>query len=282
MAQQQSWVKKSKLGTRILVAILLGPVVLGSAYVGKLAWLVVVTIIVLADVVEYYRLAARKGTSAISPVGILASLGLLWGFYTSDWRLALGSVAFLVAVTALVQIFRGPENSIDEMAVTVFGPLYTGGLLGHLILIRELPNAIDLPYRAAGLWIVGLILVVWICDTAAFFGGSSFGRRKLAAKVSPNKTWEGAAAGFAFAIGSAFLLKPLFFPELRCVDVLVLGAIVGIFGQSSDLTESLLKRDVGVKDSSGLIPGHGGMLDRFDSFFLIAPALYWYLTLVAF
>jgi phosphatidate cytidylyltransferase len=277
-----SWVKKSKLGTRVLVAVVLGPVVLGSAYIGRLPFVAVVSIIVLAALVEYYALTRRQGARPFEAVGILTSLGIIWGCYRTDWALVGGSLAVLVGLATLAQVFRGPEGSIEHLATTVFGPAYVSLLFSHLLLVRELPLRVGLPYRNAGLWIVGLILVVWICDTGAFFVGASFGRRKLAPTVSPNKTWEGAIAGFVCGELAALALRPLFFPALGVREALCIGAIVGVLGQASDLTESLLKRDVGVKDSSQLIPGHGGMLDRFDSFFLAAPGFYWFLRIVVF
>ncbi len=278
----ESWAKKSRLGTRVLVAVTLGPVVLGSAYLGRLYFFAVVGIIVVAALFEYYILSGTLGARPIRWVGLVASGALLWAYYSADWALAGASVAFLVGIASMHQVFRGPDGSVRHLATTVFGPLYVAGLFGHLLLVRQLPEQVDLPYRYAGMWILALFLIVWICDTAAFFAGSSFGRHKLAPRVSPNKTWEGAIAGLVFAVLSAFLFKPILLRGLGAYDALAIGLIVGLFGQISDLTESLLKRDAGVKDSSSLIPGHGGMLDRFDSLLLIAPALYWYLRLVAF
>lgn len=120
---------------------------------------------------------------------------------------------------------------------------------------------------------------IWICDSAAFFLGTAFGKHKLFPRVSPNKSWEGAIAGFIFAIITMITAKALLLNELTLIDSLIVGIIVGSIGQLGDLVESLFKRDAGVKDSSALIPGHGGILDRFDSLLLTAPAVYIYLFL---
>ena len=112
--------------------------------------------------------------------------------------------------------------------------------------------------------------------------GSKFGKHKLFPRVSPNKTVEGTAFGFFFALLTAYISQLTFLPEISLVDALVIGVICGSFGQASDLIESLFKRDAGVKDASNLIPGHGGVLDRFDSEILVAPVVYFYLRFVVF
>jgi phosphatidate cytidylyltransferase len=121
-----------------------------------------------------------------------------------------------------------------------------------------------------------------VCDSAAYFVGRAFGRHTLFERVSPKKTWEGAIAGFFFAVGAFLLARFLVLPYLSVSDALICGTIVGLFGQIGDLAESLLKRDAGVKDSSQLIPGHGGVLDRFDSIMFVAPLIFLYLDFVVF
>jgi phosphatidate cytidylyltransferase len=122
-----------------------------------------------------------------------------------------------------------------------------------------------------------LLVTIWVCDTAAYFTGVVFGRHKLFERVSPKKTWEGAIGGLIFAILMAVASHYWFVRDLRLIDSMVIGFMIGTIGQLSDLAESLFKRDAGVKDSSGLIPGHGGVLDRFDSEMLVAPQVYLYL-----
>jgi phosphatidate cytidylyltransferase len=124
--------------------------------------------------------------------------------------------------------------------------------------------------------------MIWVCDSAAYYIGSAFGKHKLFPRVSPNKSWEGAIAGFIFAVVTAVAAKYLLLDYLRTDQAVILGIIVGIFGQLGDLFESLLKRDAGVKDSSNLIPGHGGVLDRFDSLLVVSPLVYLYLDFVVF
>ena len=124
---------------------------------------------------------------------------------------------------------------------------------------------------------ISIFAMIWICDSAAFHVGSALGKHKLFPRVSPQKSWEGAVAGLIAAILVALAAKYLVLTFLPVTSAIVLGAIVGTIGQLGDLTESLLKRDAGVKDSSTLIPGHGGVFDRFDSLLLVAPCAYLYL-----
>jgi phosphatidate cytidylyltransferase len=121
---------------------------------------------------------------------------------------------------------------------------------------------------------------IWICDTAAYFGGLSMGKHRLFLRVSPKKSWEGAVWGFAGAVATMVLFQYTLLPYLAFHQAIIMGVIIGIFGQVGDLIESLLKRDADVKDSSGLLPGHGGVLDRFDSLIYVSPILYLYIDFI--
>jgi phosphatidate cytidylyltransferase len=155
------------------------------------------------------------------------------------------------------------------------GIFYVSLFFGTLIGLRELFVPFDFT-------IITIFATIWICDTAAYFGGKFLGKHKLFERVSPNKTWEGAIAGFLFAIAAAVVAKYTLLDYFTMQDAIVLGVIVGIFGQLGDLVESLLKRDAGIKDSSSLIPGHGGVLDRFDSLLFVSPLVYLYLDFIVF
>jgi phosphatidate cytidylyltransferase len=137
-------------------------------------------------------------------------------------------------------------------------------------------------YRWGGLTIIAIFASIWICDSAAYFAGRAIGRHKLFERVSPKKTWEGAIAGFVGAVLAFVAAKALVLPYLSFSSAIICGAIIGSFGQLGDLVESLMKRDAGVKDSSALIPGHGGIFDRFDSLLFVSPLLYFYLDFIVF
>jgi phosphatidate cytidylyltransferase len=137
-------------------------------------------------------------------------------------------------------------------------------------------------YGWGGLTVLALFAAIWLCDSAAYFAGTRFGRHKLLERVSPKKTWEGVIAGGIAAVLAFVLARALLLPYMTITTAVVCGLIVGVFGQLGDLVESLIKRDTGVKDSSSLIPGHGGILDRFDSVIFVSPIIYFYLDFIVF
>jgi phosphatidate cytidylyltransferase len=176
-----------------------------------------------------------------------------------------------VALVSLVEMFS-PVHSMDRAALTLFGALFAGWMPAHLALIRDLrPNG--------EAFLLMTFVAVWCMDTAAYAVGRAIGRHPLAPVLSPKKTWEGAIGGFAAAVGVCLL-----FSHYLLKDALTLpwaagiGAVIGATGQLSDLAESMVKRDAGIKDSGALLPGHGGVFDRFDSFILCAPAVYYFLS----
>ena len=213
-------------------------------------------------------------------------------------------ILYLVALPLImtIELFRGKPGALVNIATTLFGASYAGLFLGSLVGLRELFIPEDFPvyayfplhgtavpddvagllYRWGGYTVITLFASIWVCDSAAYFAGRSFGRHRLFERVSPNKTWEGAVAGFLAALAVFQLARVLVLPYMSVVDALVCGIIAGACGQIGDLAESLLKRDAGVKDSSSLIPGHGGVLDRFDSLLFVAPLVFVYLDFIVF
>lgn len=185
--------------------------------------------------------------------------------------LPLTAVFLAVAIYLLFSI-RDIRQSAAEAALFWFGFAYVPLLLSHLVLLRGLPNGIE--------WVFLMLLIVMSGDTAAYYVGSSIGKRKLYPIVSPNKSVEGAVGGLCGSLAGTLIAKFTFFPELTGIDCVVTALVVGACGQIGDLFESLLKRSFGVKDSGVIIPGHGGILDRLDSILFAAPALYYYAYLV--
>lgn len=203
---------------------------------------------------------------------------------------------------ALRELFRNRGSALLNIATTLLGTFYVSLFFGCLVGLRELFTPADFPfhrfftyagilppdeilgdvYRWGGLTLLVVLASIWMCDSAAYFAGRAFGKHKLFERVSPKKTWEGAIAGFLAAVAAFVLGRMFVIPYLSPAEAVVCGVIVGVFGQAGDLFESLLKRDAGVKDSSTLIPGHGGILDRFDSLMFVSPLLYLYLDFVVF
>jgi phosphatidate cytidylyltransferase len=257
------------------------PLILFTTLKGGWPFVGLVMIIVGCATAEFYTLARHKGTSPQAALGVIVSVLLPVVLFRGGAELVWLVLGAFVLLAACIELFRNRGSSTLNLGVTVCGVLVVPVLLGHLILIRELPAAANLPYAQGGRWIVLMLLTVWVCDTAAYALGTAVGKHKLFPRISPKKTWEGAAAGLVAALPCAWACHVLFVEGISVLDSLVIGALCGTVGQLSDLVESQFKRDAGVKDSSHLIPGHGGMLDRFDSFIVLAPIVYYYLRFVA-
>lgn len=267
---------------RTLIALIFGPLIILSALAGGYFWLVFVGLVVMMSVYEFHRLADLKGAGLQLFIGIFFSLAIVTSFYYSGERLLLPILIALLLAIQFVELYRQKGSPLINLSATFYAPVYYALGFGSFILIREFPAQWGLNSSAAGTWIVLLILTIWVCDTAAYIGGSYFGRHKLMERISPKKSIEGAVFGFVFALLAAALFHQWFVRGLRLQDALFIGLVVGSIGQYGDLFESLLKRDAGVKDSSNLIPGHGGILDRFDSLTICAPVVYLYLRFIPF
>lgn len=277
----------SNLAARVLFAVVAIPVVAVVVYVGGVALAVLLALAAGLAAWEFYRLAAAAGARPLMAMGTglaalvpLAEEGYRRGVFHPP-VFGLGA-AILLILFALAIFARGVTGRpVEAVATTVFGVLYAGGMLGFAIALRYQDYAVG---AAAGTALVGLPLALtWGSDTAAYFVGRSVGRRKLLPAVSPGKTVEGAVGGLvaAVAIGAAYvhwILVPIAQLTVGPGALVVLSLVVSAAGQLGDLAESLIKREAGVKDSSHLIPGHGGVLDRLDALLFTLPVTYLALT----
>jgi phosphatidate cytidylyltransferase len=189
-------------------------------------------------------------------------------------------LTFVLLGSLFLEVAKGrPVNSVGGPALEVFGSLYCGWALGRFCLIRS-----SLGRAGLGLALLFVVLV-WMNDMGAFFTGRAFGRRKLAPGLSPSKTIEGAIGGVAWALAASVAFKALgdasgLWYTLDWLHACTFALVVACCGQLGDLAESAMKRDAGIKDAGWILPGHGGILDRFDSFFFAAPVAYYYLILI--
>lgn len=265
---------------RVLTALVGIPLIAWLVHLGSLPFLGFV-LVVIALCLHEYGTALALGAKPVQRFwtvfgGLAAALACLADAFSPEpaARAALVLTLTLLPIGAILLELSDRERSLERLGLTMFGIYFIGWNLAHLVLIRELR-----PHGEVLTW--WLLITVWVMDTAAYFGGRALGRRPLAESVSPKKTWEGAAAGFASALLVALAFRLAFPPgSLSVGGALLLGALIGVIGQVSDLAESVLKRGAGVKDSSNLLPGHGGVLDRFDSFLLAAPLYFYALPLV--
>ena len=268
--------------TRSLIAVIFGPLIIISALVGGYYWFGFILLVVLASIIEFRKIAENRGAFTQLFVPFITSILILVEFYSEKMQYLIPTIILSLVLVFFVELYRNKESSTLNISTTIYASLFYSILFGSFILIRELPFHLYINYASAGKWLMLMIFATWICDTAAYVFGSYFGKHKLMPRISPNKSIEGTVAGFIFAVLTAWLCHIWFIDNLRLFDSLMIGAITGIFGQYGDLFESMLKRDVGVKDSSNVIPGHGGILDRFDSLTLTAPVVYIYLAFIAF
>ncbi len=193
-----------------------------------------------------------------------------------DWAIAALLAAAAVLPLVWLTIFRR-EVALESWAWTLAGILYAGWMLGHYVMLRQLDHGRELVIMA--------VFTTFACDTAAYFVGRTWGRHRMTPTVSPNKTWEGAAGGFAGAVAAAAALCYLlnlgdWSLPLCYLEAVGVGCLVGVGAQIGDLVESLFKRRAGVKDSGHLLPGHGGLLDRIDSLVFTGVIVYYFVLWV--
>jgi phosphatidate cytidylyltransferase len=266
---------------RALVALIAIPFFVAAIVYGGIYFFALVEGMIILGVIEAFHLTEQKNTSPQSYLGI--AWATLFGvlFFLGKLNFLLPGVFGFVMMLLILELFRNTGSALLNVASTLFATLYVAFLMGALILLRG-------SMGSAGAPLVFLIFAgIWACDTMAYYGGKFMGRHKLFERVSPNKTWEGAVTGFLGSLAGVVILKLIYvrfgmtFP-LTWLQTLIVGGIAGTLGQLGDLAESLFKRDAQVKDSGSLLPGHGGILDRFDSLLFVAPAVYIYITFFVF
>lgn len=273
----------SSMIKRVAFAAVGIPVAVAAAWLGGLPLAALIALLAALGTRELLHLARHQGLRPWGLGAILTALALpllawvhqtrpeltsrleAWPFAVAVWLLAI-----LVATLARL---RPSQKPLGSAAVTVLAPLYAGGLLAFALVIRHAQHG-ERSIAGAALLLFPLI-VVWVCDSVAMEVGRRVGGPRLAPVVSPRKTWAGTVGGFLGALAVAPLYQVLVFERVGVNVVswhaLIVAAVVGSLGQVGDLVESLFKREAGVKDSSRLFPGHGGVLDRLDSLYFALP-----------
>lgn len=267
---------------RTLTGIIFVGVLVSAIYFSPYTFLAVFTLITGLLLWEFYGLAERH--AGAKPQRLIGSFGGAYLFLaTFLYAHGIGNgTVFLPYLLFLMYVFIGElyykaPHPIHNWALTLLGQIYCAGtfsLLNFIVLTGR--NGEDVSYYP--LFLLAIFVFIWLNDTGAYLVGSSIGKRKLFPRISPKKSWEGFYGGMIVALASsqAFVW---FDPAIGWYNWLGLSAVVVLFGTWGDLTESLLKRTFGVKDSGTMIPGHGGILDRFDSLLLAIPAAYIYIEL---
>lgn len=262
------------LHLRVLSALLGAPLILAAAYLGGVYYSALLLLVAVLGMREFQMILKLEKKPILSAAGFAGAALLL--FLSHSGRTDL---LFPAAVLLLLLLFTGllPDlEAIDirESALMLWGIIYLGGLGSYMILLRALPGGAEFTFA--------LLAGVWINDTLAYFAGVRWGRHKLAPRISPKKSVEGALAGFAGTILVAVLAARFLPGGLAGLDpgrAALLGALISLCAMAGDFLESALKRQARVKDSGRLIPGHGGVLDRFDSLLVAAPFVFYFFLL---
>jgi phosphatidate cytidylyltransferase len=253
------------LALRLAVAAVGIPALLAAAFYGHYCLLLFGLLLANIGGLEFAEMARAKNIkisrffAALLPMIVVAA-----AYFNLSMPYALTASVF---VCALLVVFKGEiDHFLEEFSCQLLPAIYLGLLSGIIIELGNIP-------AIGNRLLIFVFLTIWATDTAAYFGGSSFGKHKLAPAISPNKTWEGFFAGFGGSILAAVFSR-LIFLDISWMEIIAMSLAACLFGQIGDLFESGLKRYFGVKDSSALLPGHGGILDRFDSLLFAAPTVY--------
>lgn len=267
----------SNIITRSLSGIVFVALTVGSIMLGMYTFLGYFFIIMLLSTNEFYRLCQIRGDKPHVVLGLVISAYIFVSVYLSVFdfasRLIYVLLIPLLMLIPIVEVMKAKSRRILNVSFTLLAVIYVAVPFSMLSLIA----CCDGKYCWQPLLL--LFVILWANDTGAYLVGSTIGKHKLAPKISPNKTWEGSIGGGVFAILIAWLMS-LWIGFFSQPQALIVGVLVAVFGTLGDLSESMFKRSFNVKDSGKIIPGHGGLLDRFDSLLFSAPVYYLYLILI--
>ncbi len=267
---------KKTFKERFLVAVvLMGILFLAIQYLSDLGFFCVLQILIFISLFEFYKLFQGTNNPPYYFLGLFMSLLISASFFFEvlTLEMALLSCLFLAAAYPLV-FFKNAESLApfaNAVALTLLGPLFVNLTLNHVYLLRLEKGAV---------YVYFLLIIIILGDTAAFFVGKFWGKHMLAPKASPRKTWEGTCGGLVFAGLGALFVQQVLIPDILLWKAVVVAVLVHVIAQIGDLLESLFKRAAGRKDSSKILAGHGGFLDRIDSFVLAAPFFYFILKII--
>lgn len=266
---------------RALTGIVFVALLVGAICFHPLAFLALFTLVTGLALWEFYGLLGHYEEARLQRA--ISCAGGMYLFVATFCHVCggAGATVFFPYLLFLIYIFTAElyqkaPNPINNWAFTLLAQVYLAGSFSLLNLLAATPGADEAGFRYSPLFILALFLFIWLNDTGAYLIGSTFGRHRLFERISPKKSWEGFFGGLAVALAASQLL-PLLEPGIGRLQGLGLAATVVLFGTWGDLVESLLKRTLGVKDSGHILPGHGGMLDRFDSALMAIPAAYIYM-----
>jgi phosphatidate cytidylyltransferase len=269
------------LRQRVLSAVIFVPILFASIWFGNPWFSIVVAVAAILGILEFYSMVSSREWRPLTSFGTLWTLFLIFNaYYTPKYgsdntyiivtSVLIGlAIALSLVWTLFLRSSRG--KVMASWAASVTGIFYMGWLLSYWVLIM---NSYGGAWNGRD-WVLLALFSTFAVDTSAYFAGRTWGRHKMAPTVSPGKTWEGAAGGLVGAIAAVIILALLLDTGISYSEMVILGVLIAVFAQLGDLAESKLKRNMGVKEASNLIPGHGGILDRLDSIVFTGVVVYY-------
>ncbi len=270
-------VKKNKL-KRVVTGVIISIISIGAIILGSLPLFVSLLIIITLCSKEFVKILRYKGFHPSLSIILFSAFVFATLTFFHRFDMVPSMLTLTIMASFLVVLFRGRQPYIVNVATTILGALYCGWLPCHLLLIRQIGmsriSAFQFSYSEGLCLLMFVFLAVAMTDIGAYYFGVRFGKHKLAEVISPKKTIEGAIGGALCAI--AISCFGILYTQLSLCQAIIGGIIITASAQLGDLSESLIKRDAGVKDSSDILPGHGGMLDRFDGYIFAIPVAYYF------
>jgi len=261
----------NKNATRMLTGLIMGTIAMGCIIQGKLALVGLLLFILYFATREYVQILNHKGFYPSVKMIYITEVLLAVIAYFQRFDLVAAALSFSAIATFMWILFKGRQPYIANVATTVLGMIYCGWFPLHLLFLRNLESS---RFEDGLGFVVMMFIAVLLTDTGCYYAGTHFGKHKLAPVVSPNKTIEGSIGGIICAVIGAMIIG--WYLGLEWYLSFTAGLLCTLFAQIGDLSESLIKRDAGVKDSGDTLPGHGGFLDRCDSFILTIPVMYYF------
>lgn len=270
---------KSNLFVRTITALIGAPLIIVALMLGPIwLWKLIILIFTIGGLYEIFNMTAIRFPEYkdLKPAGmIFGTIVALIILFKNSYLMFLPGMFTIGGTIYFLFYFKNIEKVVERIGYFVLGILYVAFLMPYLGMLREV-KIYDGRYL-----IILVFLITWGNDTFAYFAGKAFGKHKLYEKMSPKKTIEGALGGLAGGILLSIGAKYTFLTELTLIDAVLLSAVAGALGQMGDLVESMFKRYFGIKDSSNLIPGHGGILDRADALLFTVPFTFYYVLIIS-